>query len=84
MGLLLVGFMVIGAVLVYRATRDGGPATRYGAEQLVIPAGSTVLGTQLADGAIAVTYTTGGAGYIRLFDGRSGALLREIPLAQDP
>ena len=84
MGLLLVGFIVIGAVLVYRATRDGGPATRYAAERLELPAGAEVISTTLADGAIGVTYRTATGAAIRLFDGKTGALLHETAIVLNP
>jgi hypothetical protein len=87
-GLLIVGFIVIGGALVYRATRDTGPATAatattYTAAAVKIPAGAEIVSAVASGGDISVTYKNGSATSLRIFDGKSGAILREIPVVAD-
>jgi len=87
-GLLIVGFIVIGGALVYRATRDTGPApaeaaTSYTAPAVKIPAGAEIVSAVASGGDITVTYKNGSATSIRIFDGKSGAILREIPVVSE-
>ncbi|HTJ56261.1 MAG TPA: DUF6476 family protein [Devosiaceae bacterium] len=84
-GLLIVGFIVIAGALVYRASKDSGnPAaaagTTYTAAAVKIPAGSTIVSAVAADGEISVTYKNGSATNLRIFDGKTGAILREVPV----
>src|SRR5690606_2059028 len=79
MVLMLIGFMAIAIVVVYRlATMSEAPAGQYTLEALALPAGATVIATQLGDGLVTVTYELAGVTAIRLFDGEDGALIREI------
>ena len=87
-GLLIVGFIVIGGALVYRATRDTGPApaeaaTSYTAPAVKIPAGAEIIAAVASGGDISVTYKNGSATSLRIFDGKSGAILREIPVVSE-
>jgi hypothetical protein len=87
-GLLIVGFMVIGGALVYRATRDSGPAPAatvptYTAAAVKIPAGAEIVSAVASGGDISVTYKNGSATSLRIFDGKSGAILREIPVVSE-
>jgi len=86
-GLLIVGFIVIGGALVYRATRDPGPvaetATAYTAAAVKIPAGAEIIAAVASGGDISVTYRNGSATSLRIFDGKSGAILREIPVVSE-
>lgn len=78
-GLMLAGFMAIAGVIVYRlAGTESGPAARYALEAVALPAGAEVVGAQLEDGAVAVTYRVEGGMAIGLYDGRSGDLIRTI------
>ena len=87
-GLLIVGFIIIGGALVYRATKDGsGPApagdAAYAAAAVKIPAGAVVVSAVAAGGDISVTYKNGSATSIRIFDGKTGAILREVPVVSE-
>jgi hypothetical protein len=88
-GLLIVGFMVIAGALVYRASRDSTPsatvtdATAYGAPAVKIPSGATIVSAVAAGGQISVTYRNGSATSLRIFDGKTGAILREIPVVSE-
>ncbi len=90
MGLLIVGFIVIGGALVYRATRDEGtPATSsaggasYAAAAIKIPAGATIVSAVASDGYLSVTYRNGSAPSLRIFDGKTGAILLEITIVSE-
>jgi hypothetical protein len=89
-GLLILGFIVIGGALVYRATRDAGtpaPAatgtTAYSAAAVKIPSGATIISAVASGGDISVTYKNGSATSMRVFDGTTGAILREIPIVSE-
>jgi hypothetical protein len=83
-GLLLVGFIAIGGALVYRATRDeGGVAVRYAVDTLRLPASAEVLSSSAAEGLVTVTYRVGSAVSIRVFDGKTGTVAREIHLVAE-
>jgi hypothetical protein len=87
-GLLIVGFIVIAGALVYRASREtgNGPAATgatYTAAAVKIPQGAEIVSAVAADGQISVTYRNGSATSLRIFDGRTGAILREIPVVSE-
>jgi hypothetical protein len=87
MGLLVVGFIAIAGALVYRAARDGGPAVNTGSAYVIaamrVPAGAEIVSATAADGLITLTYRVGAMTSVRLFDGRSGELLREVPIVSE-
>lgn len=84
-GLLLVGFIAIGGVLVYRASQSGGSPS--GADYIIaslkIPAGAEVISAVAADGQLTITYRAGSMTSVRIFDGRSGEMIREIPVVSE-
>jgi hypothetical protein len=85
-GLLLIGFLAIGGVLVFRSANLGGaPATGadYAIAALPLPAGAEVVSAVAADGKVTVTFKAGLMTTVRIFDGRSGAMLREIPVVSE-
>jgi hypothetical protein len=89
-GLLIVGFIVIGGALVYRATQSSPPAApvaggsaAYAAAAVKIPQGATVVSAVASGGEISVTYKNGSATSIRIFDGKTGALVREVPVLSE-
>ena len=89
-GLLIVGFIIIAGALVYRASRDSGAApaagggeAAYAAAAVKIPAGATVVSAIASGGDITVTYKNGSATSIRIFDGKTGSILREIPVVSE-
>ncbi|MEO8884239.1 MAG: hypothetical protein ABI377_12635 [Devosia sp.] len=86
-GLLIVGFIVIGGALVYRATKDSGgapaDAAAYTAAAVRIPVGATIVSMVAVGGDISVTYKNGSATSLRIFDGKTGAILREIPVVSE-
>lgn len=87
-GLLIVGFIVIGGALVYRASRDQGAApvagaARYTAAAVKLPQGAEIVSAVASGGEISVTYRNGAATSLRIFDGATGAILREIPVVTE-
>jgi hypothetical protein len=83
-GLLVLGLMAIGGAVVYRTsqadTKAGGD---YVIAALKIPAGGEVVSAVAADGRVTVTYRLGPLTSVRIFDGRSGELIREVPVVSE-
>ena len=79
----MLGFIAIGAALVYRATRDDrpGPEAAYAAATLAVPAGAEILSAAAADGLITVTFRIDGAVQLRIYDGATGTLRGDMALA---
>ena len=89
MGLLVACFIVVGGAIVYRSTQSIGPSTasadgaRYAAAAVKIPVGATIVSAVASDGNISVTYRNGSATSLRIFDGKTGAILREVPIVSE-
>lgn len=85
-GLLIVGFIAIGGALVYRSAQTSSNAPS-GAEYVIaavkIPNGAEVISAVAADGKVTVTYKSGSMTSVRIFDGKTGAMIREIPVVSD-
>jgi len=78
-GLLVIGFLVVALALVYRSSKGNeNPGVEYAAGVLVIPGGSTVISAVPTDGLIAVTYDLNGKTHLRLINGTTGAIVRDI------
>src|SRR5688572_12155139 len=84
-GLLIVGFIAIGGALVYRAAQPNAPPTGAGyvIASLQIPAGAEIISAVAADGQLTVTYKAGAMTSVRIFDGRTGEMVREIPVLSE-
>jgi len=84
MGLLVVGLIAIGGALVYRASQSEGQGSGdYVIASLKIPSGSEVVSAVAADGHLTVTYRLGAMTSVRIFDGKSGEMIREIPVVSE-
>ncbi len=82
--ILLVGFMAVAGVVVYRlSTMSSEPGGAYALESISVPAEAELVSATAQDGLVTVTYRSGETTAIRLFDGRSGELLREIAVVGD-
>ncbi|MGN6158376.1 MAG: hypothetical protein ACTHNL_09795 [Devosia sp.] len=82
-GILLVGLLAVGGVIVYKLSSDTGPApvtADYALAAVKLPAGADVVSAVAADGRLTVTFKTAGNTAIRIFDGKTGEMLREIPV----
>ena len=86
MGLLVLGFIAIGAALIYRSANSGGGGSS-GAEYVIaalkIPSGAEVVSAVAADGKVTVTYKAGLMTSVRVFDGKTGEMIREIPIVSE-
>jgi hypothetical protein len=86
-GLLIVGFIAIGGALVYRASQSGdsspGQGSDYVIASLKIPAGAEIISAVAADGQLTITYRAGPMTSVRIFDGKSGEMVREIPVMSE-
>jgi hypothetical protein len=83
-GLLILGFIAIGGALVYRASHGGGGGGGdYTIASMRIPAGAEIVSAVAADGKVTITYRAGPMTSVRIFDGRSGDLIREVPVVSE-
>lgn len=83
-GLLVVGLIAIGGALVYRASQSEGKAGGdYVIAALKIPSGGDVISAVAADGRLTVTYKLGSMTSVRIFDGKTGEMIREIPVVSE-
>ena len=84
MALLVVGLIAIGGALVYRASQsEGKGGGDYVIAALKIPAGGEVISAVAADGRVTVTYKLGPITSVRIFDGKSGEMIREVPVVSE-
>ena len=82
--ILLIGFIAIAFALVYRATRDdGGPAGRYGVETIMMPIAAEILSIDLEAGMLGVTVRSGETVTLYMVDGKTGEILKTIPVATE-
>jgi hypothetical protein len=84
-GLLIVGFVAIGGALIFRTATSGGPSSGadYVIAALKVPAGAEVLSAVASDGKVTVTYKSGAMTSVRIFDGKSGEMIREVPIVSE-
>jgi hypothetical protein len=84
-GVLILGFIAIGGALVYRAVQDRPPPSGdgYVIAALRLPPDAEIISAVAADGQLTVTYRSGAMTSVRIFDGRSGELVREIPVLSE-
>lgn len=83
-----MGFIAIGAALVYRASRDtDGSSGPQGADYVIaalkVPVGAEIVSAVAADGQLTVTYRVGAMTSVRIFNGKSGEMIREIPVVSE-
>lgn len=81
MGILLLGFMAIGLALVYRVMRDSPPPAM--AENVTLPAGAEVISALTTDGNVQVTYRSGEAVTLSIFNAETGQLLRSVAIGTE-
>ena len=84
-GLLIVGLLAVGGGIVYKSsqTSDTAPATGgndYALAAVKIPNGAQVISAVAADGRISITYKNGSTTSLRIVDGKTGELIREVPV----
>jgi hypothetical protein len=83
-GILVVGLIAVGAGIVYKSSEAGAPvaspAADYALGAIKVPAGATVISAVAAGGLVTVTFRDGDATRIRIIDGRTGELIRDVPV----
>jgi hypothetical protein len=85
-GLLLIGLLAVGGAIVYKSTQGGAPAASgadYVIAALKIPKDAQVVSAVAADGKITVTFKAGLMTTVRIFDGKTGEMIREIPVVSE-
>jgi hypothetical protein len=88
-GLLIVGFLAIGGVLIFKSVNlsPGGGGSSTGADYVIaslkIPSGAEVISAVAADGKVTLTYKAGLMTSVRIFDGKTGEMIREIPVVSE-
>lgn len=86
-GFLLLGFMAIGGVLVYRATRDKPSevpvVTSSETGQLALPPGAEIVSAVATGGLVTVTYKLGETTQLRLFDEKTGTMVRQMDVVTE-
>ena len=88
-GLLIVGFIAIGGALVYKSMQPSGTpapmtsASDYSLASVKLPAGTQLIAATAADGKLTVTYRNGQTTSIRIYDGKTGEMIREIPVVSE-
>lgn len=77
--ILLMGFMTIAGVVVYRlSTMTSNPGAAFALDSVSVPAGAEVISATAQGGLVTVTYRLEGDTAIRLYDGESGEMVGEI------
>lgn len=80
-GVLTVGFVIVmGALLLRSSSSAPASGSDYALAAVKIPAGAEVLSAVAADGKVSVTYRAGTVTSLRIFDGKTGEMVREIPV----
>jgi hypothetical protein len=86
-GLLVLGLLAVGGAIVYKSTQGGGSPASTGADYTIaamkIPKDATVISAVAADGKLTVTYKAGLMTSVRIFDGKTGEMIREIPVLSE-
>ncbi len=79
-----MGLLAVGGAIVYKSTQGGSAPAASGADYSLaavkVPSGAEVISAVAADGRISVTYKNGSTTSIRIFDGRTGEIIREVPV----
>ena len=85
-GLLLLGLLAVGGAIVYKSTQ-GGSSAPSGADYVIaalkLPKDATVVSAVAADGKLTVTFKTGLMTTVRIFDGKTGEMIREVPVVSE-
>lgn len=83
---MVLGLIALGGAVVYRVSQSSSPAQpagEYVIAALNVPDGAEIVSAVAADGKVTLTYRLGSMTSVRIFDGKTGALLREIPVVSE-
>lgn len=84
--LLIIGLLAVGGALIYRAGQPSGKAavgSDYVISALKLPKDAQIVSAVAADGRLTVTYKSGAMTSVRIVDGKTGDLIREIPVISE-
>ena len=84
-GLLLLGLLAVGGAIVYKSTQGSSSTApvsggEYALAAVKVPSGAQVISAVASGGQVSVTYKNGATTSIRIFDGKTGELVREVPV----
>ncbi len=89
-GLLIVGLLSIALVLIFKSDeRDNNLEAKndiknkYSVGMLVVPDGAQIVSAVPSEGMVAVTYIKNGKTILRLIDGTTGAIIRDISFVKE-
>ena len=90
-GILIVGLIAIGGVIVYKSMQPSGGSTTpavtsgtdYALAAVKVPSGAEVISAVAADGKVTVSYKAGTVTSIRIYDGKTGEMIREVPVVSE-
>lgn len=83
MSIMILGFMAVVLALVYRATRDEkSAADQFALEAINLPASAVVLSIVPVKDVIAVTFKDKGQTVLALLKGKTGEVIKEIPVVK--
>ncbi len=70
--------------LVYRTGgKEETPVASYAAGVLAVPAGATIISAVPSEGMFAVAYEIAGKNRLRLIDGTTGAIIRDVDFVSE-
>mgnify|MGYP000200473404 CR=1 FL=1 len=78
--ILMVGFMAVAGALVYRINQKPG-GEQYAVQSVELPSGAEIVSAVAQDGVITITFKQGDKAGIRLVDGETGELIRDISIS---
>ena len=82
-GLLIIGLVAVAIAIVYRTdgkdeSASSNNITNYSAGMIVVPDGADILSAIPSEGMFAIAYSVNGKIRLRLIDGTTGAIIRDI------
>ena len=84
MAILMLGFITLAGVLVYRAMRDDGkPGGLAALETINLPQGAEMVSAAPEGNLLALTFKLGGETRVRVIDMTSGAVVRDIVIGTE-
>ena len=85
MGLLGIGLIAVLGAVVYRTSQSSAPAggSDYVIAELPVPQGAEVIAAVAADGKLTLTIRRGAMTSVRIYDGKTGALVAEMPVVSE-
>ncbi len=81
---MMVGFMAIALVVVYRlSTMSTDASDAFALDAIALPAGAELISAQAQDGLLTVTYRAGDTQALRIFNGETGEIVSDIAVVAE-